>query len=426
MDTSRRAVLAGLAATAVAGVPGAPAIPRRFIGLSYETGELVKGRLFSAENRGLIALLRRLGNDGLLRLGGNSSDRARAPAAAAAIDRLAGFLRATGWSLLYGLDLGSGTPQQAAGEARAVADAAGPALLAFQIGNEPDHFAPALRPPGWNVSEYLGEWRRFAAAVLRRVPAARFAGPDIADKGSWMMPFAELRDPRPVLLTRHFYSEGPASSPSVTIARLLDSAGKLAAAMQPAERAARISGLPVRMSETNSVYDGGRPGVSDTLAAAAWGADLMFRLAAAGWSGVNFHTRPASPYTPLGEPAADRPVARPLFYGMLLFAGSRPRRISVLSGNEAPAVSGYAIEGRDRRRRLAFINLSPHEAARIALPGDAGTHLLRLAASTPSATSGVTLGGAEVANDGAWRPAFEPVAAGGIVNLPPCHAVLVL
>jgi hypothetical protein len=423
MDTSRRAVLAGLAATAVAGMPRAPAIPSRFIGLSYETGELAKGALFSSQNHVLVALFRRLGSAGLLRLGGNSSDRDRAPPSAAAIARLAGFLRATGWSLLYGLDLGNGTPRQAADEAHAVAEAAGPALMAFQIGNEPDLFAPALRPRGWDVGDYLGEWRRFATAVLRRVPGARFAGPDIAGNGAWMMPFAALRDPRPVLLTRHFYTEGPASSPSVTIARMLASAGALAAAMRPAEQAARAAGLPLRMAEINSVYEGGRPGVSDTLAASAWGADLMFRLAAAGWSGVNFHTRPARPYTPLGEATAGRPIARPLFYGMLLFARSRAHRVAALPVRDAPAVSGYAIEGRDIRRRLAFVNMSPRDTVRVALPDIAATRLLRLAASSPAATS-VTFGGAEVANNGAWRPNFEPIAR-GTVTLPPCHAVLV-
>jgi hypothetical protein len=178
------------------------------------------------------------------------------------------------------------------------------------------------------------------------------------------------------------------------------------------------------MAETNSVYGGGRPGVSDTLAAAVWGTELMFRLAAAGWNGVNFHTRPACSYTPLGEPTGGRPVARPLYYGMLLFAQSRPRRVAALPVRNSAAVSAYAIEGRDHRRRFAFINMSPYEPAHVALP-DTATKLLRLAASSPAATSGVTLGGAEIANDGAWHPAFEPVAAHGMVELPPCHAILV-
>lgn len=421
----RRAVLAGLASSAFLGAAAsaaAPKIPAGFVGLSYETSELVAGTRLSPENAALVGLFRRLGPHGVLRLGGNSSDRARAYPSEAAISRLAGFLRVTGWSLIYGLDLGNGTREEAAQEAALVAAAAGPALIAFQIGNEPDLFASGLRPRGWSVADYLAAWRRFAEAVRGRVPAARFAGPDIAWNDAWMMPFATGAYPRPVLLTRHFYPVGPGSSPAVTIARLLGSGPALAASIAPAERAARACGLPVRMAETNSVYQGGRPGVSDTLAAAAWGAELMFRLAAAGWSGVNFHTRPAQPYTPLGEQGPGWTIARPLYYGMLLFAASRARRVAPVS---FPGLAAYAIEGRDRARRVALINMSPERIEQVALPAAPGAILLRLAAPSPAATAGVTLGGAMVANDGAWRPRLERAGPGGVIDLPPCHAVLV-
>jgi hypothetical protein len=391
------------------------------MGLSYETSELVEGVRLSPGNAALVALVRRLGTRGVLRFGGNSSDRARAHPSRAAILRLAGFLRATGWSLIYGLDLGNGTAQEAAAEAGMVAAAAGPALIAFQIGNEPDLFVPMLRPRGWSIGDYLGEWRHFAEAVRSRVPEARFAGPDIAGNDSWMMPFAAGADPRPIMLTRHFYPEGPGSSPAVTIARLLGSGPRLGASIATVEWAARAFHLPMRMTETNSVFGGGRPGVSDTLAAAAWGAALMFRLAAAGWSGVNFHTRPAQSYTPLGEQEAGRAIARPLYYGMLLFAEAHAARVSPIP---FPGLAAYAIEGRDGARRLAFINMSPQRTVRAALPSGRGTSLLRLAAPSASATSGVTLGAAAVANDGVWHPRPERPASDA-VDLPPCNAVLV-
>ena len=422
-----RSALAGLASSALPGVPAAavPNVPASFIGLSYETSELLGTRL-SPGNTELVALCRRLGTKAVLRLGGNSSDRDRAHPSPAAIGRLAGFLRATGWSLIYGLDLGNGTKAQAAAEAEMVAEAAGPALIAFQIGNEPDIFAPGLRPRGWSIPDYLAEWHDFAAAVRSRVPAARFAGPDIAGKGAWMMPFATRADPRPVLLTRHFYPEGPGYSPSVTIARLMASGGGLAEAMGWAERAASAAGLPLRMTETNSVYLGGRFGVSDTLAAAAWGANLMFRLAAAGWVGVNFHTIAGSAYTPLGAETGGLSIARPLYYGMLFFAEARPRHVAPAALRDSPApVAAYTIEGTDSHRRLALINMSPKQSARLALPDMRGANLLRLAASSPAATSGVTLGGAEVANDASWHPRPERVGANGMLDLPPCNAVLV-
>lgn len=422
----RRTVLAGLGATGAVAMPGAAAaavhaVPADFMGLSYETAELVEGSRLSPDNASLIALFRRLGR-GVLRLGGNSSDRARAHPTAAAIAALAGFLRATGWSLIYGLDLGNSSASQAAEEAAMVAAVTGSALICFQIGNEPDLFSPALRPRGWSVTDYLGEWHRFADAVLARVPTARFAGPDIAAYGSWMMPFARNAVPRPVLLTRHFYTEGPGSSPSVTIARMLGSSGALSAAMQPAEEAARAANLPIRMSETNSVYGGGRPGVSDTLAAAAWGADLMFRLAAAGWSGVNFHTRPNRSYAPLGEQTPPYHTARALYYGMLLFARSNPLHVSRRPAPNSPALSTYAILDRDGQCRLALINMSAHDSIRVALPSAAT--LLRLSAASAASTSAVTLGAAEVANDGSWYPIVEPRPANFSLELPPCNAVL--
>ena len=408
----------------------APDVPASFIGLSYETSELLGTRL-SPGNSDLVALCRRLGTEGVLRLGGNSSDRARAHPGPAAIGRLAGFLRATGWSLIYGLDLGNGTKAEAAQEAEMVAEAAGPALIAFQIGNEPDIFTPRLRPRGWSIPDYLAQWHGFAEAVRRRVPAARFAGPDIAGIGSWMKPFAVHADPRPVLLTRHFYPEGPGYSPAVTIPRLMASGSGLAEAMAWAEQAARASGLPplglpLRMTETNSVYEGGRFGVSDTLAAAAWGANMMFRLAAAGWVGVNFHTIAGSAYTPLGAETGRLSIARPLYYGMLFFAAARARHVAPAALRDSPApVAAYAIEGTDSHRRLALINMSPERSARMALPVAQGASVLRLTARSPAATSGVTLGGAQVANDAAWHPRVERLAANGVVALPPCNAVLV-
>ena len=58
-----------------------------------------------------------------------------------AIDRLAGFLDATEWQVIYGLNLGTGTPARDAEEASYVAKTLGSRLLFFQIGNEPSFIA---------------------------------------------------------------------------------------------------------------------------------------------------------------------------------------------------------------------------------------------------------------------------------------------
>src|SRR5262245_30352565 len=142
-----------------AGQPIAP----DFVGLSYETAILAAGDYFTPDNASVLGLIRRLGANGVLRIGGNTSERTvwrgegapTAPAAPgsfvitpASIDRLAATLRILGWKLVYGLNLARGTPEEAAAEAAYVARAVGDGLIAFQIGNEPDGFGrwTAVRP----------------------------------------------------------------------------------------------------------------------------------------------------------------------------------------------------------------------------------------------------------------------------------------
>ena len=51
-----------------------PRIPDNFIGLSYETNELTDPSFFSIENTALIKQFRTLSTNGVLRIGGNTSD----------------------------------------------------------------------------------------------------------------------------------------------------------------------------------------------------------------------------------------------------------------------------------------------------------------------------------------------------------------
>jgi hypothetical protein len=80
------------------------------------------------------------------------------------------------------------------------------------------------------------------------------------------------------------------------------------------------SRLPFRIAETNSVFNEGQPGLSDTIGSALWGIEFMLQVAEAGGQGVNFHTGDAKAYTPIG-PGPNGHVARPLYYAMLMFNG---------------------------------------------------------------------------------------------------------
>ena len=85
-----------------------------------------------------------------------------------------------------------------------------------------------------------------------------------------------------MLLTHHYYADGPAGAPRVSLPKLLQSSRQLPPLLERLAQYSRRYRLPYRIVKTNSIYDEGQPGVSDTLGAALWGLELMFQAAAAG------------------------------------------------------------------------------------------------------------------------------------------------
>lgn len=300
-----------------------PHMPADFIGLSYEVQQLLDPTFFSAQNAGLIGQFKTLSGHGVLRLGGNTSEyewwkpmpdskepehpqvrevvgQPRAqfyPVTAEAVRNLAGFLSATGWTCLYGIGMGTNTPEHAAAEAEYVAKTLGGRLQYFQIGNEVDLFSSHLRDPNtWNAKAYLDEWLTLARAVAKAVPAARFGMPDVAGNVGWLTEIAEMwpsiqNPPHVTTLTHHYYFGGPATNPNVNIPNLLKPATmeRVQKMADTATAAADKMGVRVRMTEGNTCYRGGKPGVSDVFAAALWSADYSLRLASNNYSGVNLH-----------------------------------------------------------------------------------------------------------------------------------------
>jgi hypothetical protein len=420
-------------------------IARDFTGLSYESAVVAANDFFTADNRTLLRLLRTLGPEGVLRIGGNTSERTLwrtqdTPAPPKnfvitpfAIDRLGGFLRALGWRLIYGLNLATGTPEEAAAEAAYVAQAAGPQLLAFQIGNEPDGFGrwSGVRPKTYDAAAFLDEWRRSHAAIRAAVPDARFAGPDVAAETRWLAPFADTAAPGVVMLTRHYYADGPASNPAVTLARLMRSAGRIAPTLAEMAAIGTAHRLPWRIAETNSVYAGGRPRVSDTLGAALWGAELMFQIAAAGGAGINFHAGEDKVYTPISHGRGGGLTARPLYYGMLMFAQAPGDLVPARLDSGGAALAAYAVRAADGVLRLVVINKDVRAALVRIDPGRRFTNgdVSRLAAPALDATAGVRFGGAAVDDYGGWTPAAREGAQfdGGtiVLDMPGASAALV-
>lgn len=300
-----------------------PHMPADFVGLSYEVEQLADPTFFSATNMGLIREFKAMAPRGVLRLGGNTSEFAywkptpgspepehahirevegepKAQYYAVtpqAVRNLASFLKATGWTCLYGIGMGSNTPDRAAEEADFVAKTLGSSLQYFQIGNEVDLFGRHLRDPRtWSARTYLDEWLGFARAITARVPGAKFGMPDVASNVSWLTEIADAwhsieNPPNVTTLTHHYYFGGPATNPEVNIPNLLkpSTMAKVQHTADTATSAAEKMGVRVRMTEGNTCYRGGKPGVSDVFAAALWAADYSLLLASNNYSGINLH-----------------------------------------------------------------------------------------------------------------------------------------
>jgi hypothetical protein len=452
--------------TALALHPEMPlcAIPADFAGLSYELLELADPGCFSPHNHELIERFRFISPRGVLRLGGNTSDFSywvsdlqspiptRRPAHAfgippmedkpypltpAAIERLRGFLDATGWTCIYGINLATNVPAVAVEEAAAVTNILGDKLQYLQIGNEADRYAINKRrdPATWGPVAYFKEWLTFARPIAAHVPHVRLGLPDMAAKSDW---FAEVvsglsNDPlrsRVAMLTYHYYEDGPATNPNMNIPNLLNSNTGVIEDADVVRGAADDLQKPWRMTEGNTCWSGGKPGVSDVFASALWAADYALLHASLGCAGINLHggNGKAVAYSPTGKlPGDDLPgddllrmahssfadhphpyytpiarigesyVAQPLAYGMRFASQFAGLRMIAIDWDPGPVnATAYGALTPDGRKIVAVINKDSTRSLKVDVRGY--TAELSLAASSLESRS------AEVGKPPAGQP----------------------
>ena len=467
------------ASNALGSVPGnlkilskslAKHVPYNFNGLSYELAQLMDPKFFSASNIELVKLFKILSPKGVLRLGGNSSEscwlkvdptttapRLTIPDMDASehwmpqelfmippesINSLAEFMDATGWQLIYGLNLGHSSPERLSKEAQFIAERVHDHLLFFQIGNEPDFYSASnnrTRPAGWGFKDYIKEWTKCADAISSLVPNAKFGGPDVGASSDWITQFIpaaskNLGD-RLVAVTGHYYASGPPDNPKVTIENLLKTNPEIGQKAKEISDLAFGNNIYYRMTEGNSCYRGGKPGMSDTLASALWGGDYMLSLAAAGCGGVNLHggsrnilraalgnhlpgelvanknsDTKGGYYTPIAGEVEYGFKARPLFYGMLLanqFAGTEMKDVSLTVSN----INVTAYAGKVKNQwRIAIFNkdLSKDLDLTVELPIPCKrVNVWRLKGPNIDATENVSLASAVIGSDLSWAPNTE-------------------
>jgi len=255
------------------------------------------------------------------------------------------------------------------------------------------------------------------------------------------------------LITYHYYPlstcswSQPGSSTYPTISNLLSDQTSFVPAQKVATfvNQAKQYGTLLSMSEFNSVSCGGASGVSNSFASALWGTDVLFSLASVGVRSVHLHAGSGGYYNPISfsinrssTTTTYTPTVNPLYYGMLLFAqatanNSQLLPVSSQTASNANVKVWATIDNQNVVRVVAInkdLNASGNAEIKLSSPRSAGS-LVRLTASSASATTGVTLGGQTFDGTTDGRPIgkststnVEPKNGIYTFSLPPASAAL--
>nr|WP_228085312.1 glycosyl hydrolase family 79 C-terminal domain-containing protein [Mucilaginibacter sp. JRF] len=389
-------------------------IPANFLGLSYETNNLLWSTNLSGSNTTQVQLIRNLG-EGVLRVGGTSSGKVYWTNKATAknskvdsltttqIDGLANFSKALGWPVIYGLNMANYNPASQAKLAKYLSDKLGDNLMALQAGNEPNAY-PELgyRKEGYSVGDYKSEWKGYYEAVRKVAPEVTFAGPDVVNAADWVSSFGAQFKNNVKFMTVHYYNNGPATDESITYKTILEPDTKLAKYLDKVDEASAKNGLKYRVSECNSIFNnGGKAGVSDVFASSLWALDMMWTVAEHNGQGVNFHSGSSQAFTAIATQNG-KTTARPVYYGMLAFkyAGNGrvlPVKASANGVNQSAHASvkngatSVTLINKDDKDILYTVKLSS-TASKVTVA--------RLTAPSATATDNIAFGGASVDEKG--------------------------
>jgi hypothetical protein len=414
-----------------------PPIPSSFIGLSLEYSAVVP--YAGADPRAIdpvfVQLVRNLapGQSPVLRIGGNSTDWSWWPVAGmrrplgiryditktwtAVTKSLTKVLNAR---LILGINLEADSTRIAATEASALLRGLDRRhILALEIGNEPELYAPRPwydppggpvvrgRPPGYDFNSYLSDFGR----IRKALPSMPLAGPAMGNY-SWFsnLPRFLSAEPQVRIVTFHRYGLNRCVKTHFdphypTVPALLSrfASRLLMNGVDPLIAVAHRRHELFRVDEMNSVTCGGVLGISNSFATALWSIDALFTMARDGVDGVNIHTYPRG-YNELFDFARVHgrwatTTVRPEYYGLWMFAQAAPpgaRLLQIAGGDRDQALRAWATRGLDGRTRVILINDSTSRAYSVTLRarGDSADGTVeRLQAPSAYATSRVKIGG---------------------------------
>lgn len=445
---------------------GAPVtIPSSFLGISTEYWTIPTW----ARHIGLLdRVLAMLSQNGpiRLRIGGDSADRVQwAPTqelpewvfelTPSWLRQTSQIVRQTHVKLILDLNLVTSTPVRAAGWAKtAAARLPAGSIRAFEIGNEPDIYSrsawqritagPGVPPLPRRITaaSYARSFTSYANALAKAVPGVPLLAPALAEPQKnygWVTKLLQVPHPGLAGITAHRYPYSACAkrgSPTFpTVARVLSenattSMGRTALTL---EHTSDRAGLPLWLTEINSVTCGGTKGVSNTFATALWAPDALFELVRTGVESASVHVRPNTINLAFSLTAKGF-LAHPLFYGMVLFEktlGPGARLIPLHLAAATPYLKAWGVRLNGGMMRVLLLDKGPRTArVRLKLPFTGIATVERLTAPTVTSTGHVTLGNQHLTSVATWAgtPRTETLAAttnGYVIGVPRYSAALV-
>ena len=419
--------------------PGMTRIPPSFLGISTEYWTVpMWARHLSLFDR-VLSLIRTNGSV-QLRIGGSSADQVvgaaprRRPRWMFLITRrwlaeVGHIVRRADARVIFDLNTVTASVQNTMRWARlAVATLPPRSILGFEIGNEPDIYSQAvwerttlggrglIRLPDQITSAgYDRSFGVYAHALGRVAPDVALLGPALSQPRvnlDWISTLIAGAHPGLGAVTVHRYPLSACSRPGTstypTIARVLSDAASrgVAQSVRPAVRVAARAGLPVRVTELNSVTCGGVRDVSRTFATALWAPDALFALVRAGVASVDIHVR-ADAANAAFTINRHGLTAHPLLYGMIMFArtlGHQPRLVHVrLRGARRVHMKAWAVRDGGMLHVLLIDKGSRPADVDLHLPVTGNATVQRLQAPSVRSGTGVTLGGQWLDARGQWE-----------------------
>lgn len=413
---------------AITSTPGIT-IPVDFIGFSVECADLIGGYYQgtsgtwngNASAASFISLVNLLGSKGVLRIGGNTSETSTTPALTQVIaNNLATFVSAlgAGWSVIYGLDLFANNSALAVTQAGYLNTALG-AKVTFQMGQEP------IQSGHFTIPTYITAWNAYYDAIIASIPGAKFSA---WDESNWIDTQTAINGLTPGVsglqeVTYHYYN-GP-GLPSVAF--FLDNIRDNQIFFS--RNNGWAGSTPQRVTESNSVSNGGSYGLSNSLISAAWYLNECIAFASIGYAGINTHmffiaSQPY--YSPIHLNADQTFTPNPIFYGLYLMSKLQGQQIipHTSSGPDVVFLSTLQSAGKSN---ILVLNNSIVNSASVRVEQDISwaTATVLLLNGTGPYDQNPKIGGWPIGPSGAWQGGTFTISKGDRITLPPCGAALV-